>query len=77
MYSIFKLLLVLKLTLILLFLTTGMGNVSEVLDYTSIPLQVIDNKITVPAIQTDHSEQIVQVCPDKNSLSDLRLYIEL
>ena len=91
MYSILKILLVLKLTLILLILTAGMGIVSEHPNTIEKPdsdiIHLMDHarfeKIRIENEKKNHQEtnlgEIVsdQDCPNKSSLGELRLYIEL
>jgi len=90
MYGILNILLVLKLTLILLFLTAGGGIVSEqtssmespnidyhLLNYTLLEQNIIDDEtIIYQETKTGdaHSDQNGQ---HKSSLGELRLYIEL
>jgi len=91
MYSILKILLVLKLTLILLILTAGMGIVSEhsrptespdsdiyhLMELSSVEKMIIENGTHIYH-ETNLSETVSdQNCSHKSSLGELRLYIEL
>ena len=90
MYSIFKILVVLKLTLILLLLTAGMGIVSEhttTKDSTTLDYPLMDHlhseektEVEEVAVSQEGNPDAVNStknCTNKNSLGELRLYIEL
>ena len=91
MYSILKILLVLKLTLILLILTAGMWIVSEhsrptdstdseiyrLMELSSAEQMIIENGADI-SHETNLSETVSDHnCSHKSSLGELRLYIEL
>ena len=91
MYSIVKILIVIKLTLILLIVTAGIGIVpdSQVsrknshhdsyhsMESSFFTETTMDRNSTVPLNQSDRSETLFQIAGEKSSLSDLRLFIEL
>ena len=76
MDSILKILLVLKLTLILLILTAGMGIVSEPTN-TFLEQKITEDEVTIYQETNSGETDPDQNCPHKSSLGDLRLYIEL
>ncbi len=91
MYSTLKTLLVLKLTLILLIITAGMGIVSEhphtiespesdiyhLMENAHFEKMIFENEEKIHQ-ETNLSETVSnQDCPNKSSLGELRLYIEL
>ena len=92
MYSIVKILLVLKLTLILMIFTAGMGIVTEVnhsaensgsvairsMEYAPQKQKITEKDSSVYVrTKLNPAEPEIIVCPYKRSLSDLRLLIEL
>ena len=91
MYSTLKILLVLKLTLILLILTAGMGIVSEhprtieypdtdvyhLMDFAKLEEMIIEDEAKIHLEANLSQAASDQNCPNKSSLGELRLYIEL